>query len=113
MRERDIEAKFRAICQSLGWMCIKLMQTSVVGIPDRLVITSRGVMVFVELKSPTGKVSAIQAKTHQLLTRHNALVLVGYEPTKLAAAVALYAGEYETWQKLSNAGYQKPISGRQ
>lgn len=114
IRERDIEAKFRDLCKSLGWLSIKLMKTSVVGMPDRLVITKNGVLVFVELKSPTGKVSPIQARVHIQLACHNALVLVGFDPLGLATLIALYAGEYDRWRLLSaqSDGRQKPTSKR-
>jgi hypothetical protein len=107
MRERDIEAKFRDLCKSLGWSCIKLMKTSLVGIPDRLVITRGGVVVFVELKAPNGRVSKIQARVHECLAEHNLLVLVGCDHYKLASSVALYAGEYTRWRILLELGDQK------
>lgn len=41
-------------------MCIKLQCTGINGIPDRIVLKPNGTAVFVELKAPQGKLSAVQ-----------------------------------------------------
>ena len=58
MRESRLERYFRQeVVQRGGWT-IKLTGTK--GIPDRLVMMPGGVVVFVELKTDTGRLSKIQ-----------------------------------------------------
>ena len=50
MLEKQIERYLVKTCKEYGGMCIKL--TGYVGIPDRLVMTGDGRVMFVELKRP-------------------------------------------------------------
>jgi Holliday junction resolvase len=42
-----------------GWLCIKLIKTTVNGIPD-LICHRQGETVYIEVKRPTGKLSELQ-----------------------------------------------------
>lgn len=55
--EKDIERKLVAGVETLGGLCFKIGQD---GWPDRLVVLEGGRVVWVELKRPTGRLSALQ-----------------------------------------------------
>jgi len=61
--ERTIENYLRDKCKAMGFMCIKLNPSGLVGIPDRMVI-GNGRVVFVELKRPGGKPRPSQLAVH-------------------------------------------------
>lgn len=63
MLERDLEARFRKRIRAAGGMVIKLAPMQA-GVPDRLVLMA-GRMHLVELKTETGRLSAIQIHWHQ------------------------------------------------
>ena len=58
MLEKQIERKLTEEVKKLNGMCLK--QTSLVGIPDRLVLMPGGKMAFVELKAPGEKPRKLQ-----------------------------------------------------
>lgn len=51
--EADVESRICSFCQKQGWLCLKLILVSMMGFPDRTIITNHGV-VFFELKRPRG-----------------------------------------------------------
>ena len=65
MLERQEEQYLTKMVQSLGGLSLKL--TSLIGIPDRLVLLPEGKVIFVELKRPGEKPRKIQeARMRQL-----------------------------------------------
>ena len=58
MLEKQIERKLTEEVKKLNGMCLK--QTSLAGIPDRLVLMPGGKMAFVELKAPGEKPRKLQ-----------------------------------------------------
>lgn len=58
MLEKQIERKLAEEVKKLNGMCLK--QTSLAGIPDRLVLMPGGKMAFVELKAPGEKPRKLQ-----------------------------------------------------
>lgn len=89
MRERDVERRLRLLVEERGGMCVKLAPT-VNGMPDRMVITPRGEILLVELKSPSGRLRPIQR------VRHEQLASRGVE-----VAVLSTAREVEDWVGLA------------
>lgn len=65
MLEKQIEQYLTKKVRSLGGISIKL--TSLIGIPDRLVLLPEGRCVFVELKAPGESPRKIQLKRMQQL----------------------------------------------
>ena len=66
MRERDIERYFVGLCQNQGWLCEKFESPGKRGVPDRIVIAGPCCHVFfVELKTPTGRLSPLQRIDHE------------------------------------------------
>lgn len=60
MLEKDIEQKIKAFVASRGGRCLKFVSPSHVGVPDRIVLLPGGVVGFLEVKQPKGRLSEIQ-----------------------------------------------------
>lgn len=60
MIESQIERRLVDGVKRLGGMCIKFVSPGTPGVPDRIIITSTGKVIFVELKTETGRLSKIQ-----------------------------------------------------
>lgn len=75
MRERRVEAALARRVKDLGGWAVKLLP-SVMGLPDRIVLLPGGTVVFVELKSPTGKTAVHQDVVHERLRRLGFPVIV-------------------------------------
>lgn len=61
MRERTIEDGVRRWCKSRGIPFVKMDPMVYKGIPDRLVILPDGKVLWLEFKTPSGKVTMHQA----------------------------------------------------
>ena len=57
--ESKIQSKIIAKLQKEGWLCVKLIKTTLNGIPD-LMCLKNGITMFIEVKQPTGKLSELQ-----------------------------------------------------
>jgi hypothetical protein len=84
MLERDIEKKLAALVKKLGGLSYKFVSPGCDGVPDRIVITPGGAVVFWELKTETGRLSPRQRFHLKHLQEHNCNVLVcyGWEETE-------------------------------
>ena len=60
MRERDIEAYLRMRVKELGGIAYKFVSPGHAGVADRIVLLPGGVVWFVEVKAPGGKLSPLQ-----------------------------------------------------
>ena len=60
MRENYIEQRLVSEVKKHGGLCLKLASTGLDGIPDRLVLMSKGKIAFVELKAPKQKPRKLQ-----------------------------------------------------
>jgi len=60
VREKYIEQKLVSEVKEYGGLCLKLASTGLDGIPDRLVLMSKGKIAFVELKAPKQKPRKLQ-----------------------------------------------------
>ncbi len=61
VREVQVETYLKKGVYKAGGLCVKLSPMSYVGIPDRLVILSGGVIIFCEVKKPRGgKIARLQ-----------------------------------------------------
>ena len=59
MREQKIQKKITDQLTKDGWFVIKLMKTSINGIPDLMALRN-GTTKFIEVKKPGGTISVIQ-----------------------------------------------------
>lgn len=64
MRESAVERKLVNGIRKLGGMALKFVSPGHAGVPDRLVLLPGGRIIFVELKTATGRLSALQLVTH-------------------------------------------------
>lgn len=60
MLEKQIEAKLVKGIEEMGGIAYKFVSPGNVGVPDRLIVLPGGCVQFVELKTDTGQLSAIQ-----------------------------------------------------
>lgn len=60
MREKYIEKRLVSEVKKHGGLCLKLASTGLDGIPDRMVLMSKGKIAFVELKAPKQKPRKLQ-----------------------------------------------------
>lgn len=66
MREAEIEKRLRNGIRQIGGRCYKFVSPGNDGVPDRIVVLPGGKIVFVELKTETGRLSPLQ---HIQITR--------------------------------------------
>lgn len=60
MKESQIERRLVEGVKRLGGMCLKFVSPGTLGVPDRIIITAKGQVIFVELKTETGRLTKIQ-----------------------------------------------------
>ncbi len=77
MRESRIESWLRDQVKRLGGMCLKFVSPGNVGVPDRIIILDSKV-IFVELKTDTGRLSPKQVAMHRMMMARGADVRVVY-----------------------------------
>lgn len=79
MKESTIEKKLAHGLKPYGWRAIKLVSPGNDGMPDRLVLGPGGRVIFAELKTETGRLSAVQRVQIARLRRdgHDVRVLYG------------------------------------
>ena len=94
MLEKDIERRLVEGVKKLGGLCYKFVSPGTQGVPDRLIITAQGRVIFAELKTDTGVLTKVQKHTiSQMLLRHaDVRVVYGIEQVKeLLAEIELDA----------------------
>lgn len=80
MREKTVEARLRHGVEKMGGACLKWTSPGQDGVPDRIVILP-GRVIFVEMKTETGKLSKVQEYQIDRLRRlkQTACVVYGAE----------------------------------
>lgn len=68
INERDVERYLIKECEKRGWLCWKFVSPGRRGVPDRIVIRP-GSVAFVEVKRKGGRVSPLQIRRIEELTR--------------------------------------------
>lgn len=86
MRERVVERRLTEQIKAVGGWSVKLLP-SVAGLPDRIVLLPGGRIFFVELKSPSGRLSTVQEVIHHKLQNLGFTVHVLYSPWEVDAWV--------------------------
>lgn len=74
--ERDLERYFSTACKKHKFLTLKLNVRYARGWPDRIVALPGGKVLWVELKRPGGKTSALQDKLHKDLAQYQHIVHV-------------------------------------
>ena len=88
MLEKTIQQKILHYCKTKNILAYKMDSTSTVGFPDLTVILPDGEVLFIELKTDTGKLSRMQEYIHQQLTKQKANVYVCRSLEEFYAATA-------------------------
>lgn len=74
MSESKIQSKKIKQLEEEGYYVIKLITTNKPGIPDLIAIPKNSNVEFIEVKTPTGKVSELQKYRHKELKQHGLTV---------------------------------------
>lgn len=78
MLEKDIEKRLNKELKNLMCLNYKFISPGNSGVPDRIVISPSGVVIFVELKTQTGKKTTLQMAQISKLRGHNQKVVTVY-----------------------------------
>ena len=78
MLEKDIEKKFKRALEAKGCLVYKFSSPNCRGVPDRIVITTTGKILFVELKTEKGVLSKLQKVQIKKLLAYGQKVFVLY-----------------------------------
>ena len=92
MREAVIEAYLRDRVKELGGKAYKFVSPGNTGVPDRLVCLPGGRVVFVELKAPGKKPTALQRSQHKKLESLGFEVQVIDQKERVDQFIAEYMG---------------------
>lgn len=68
MKEQNVQTKIKKKLTEQGWLVVKLMKTSLNGIPD-LMCLKNGKAMFIEVKTDKGIVSPLQNERIECLRR--------------------------------------------
>jgi hypothetical protein len=84
LKESTIESKLVRLVRDRGGLCYKFVSPSNPGVPDRIVITPAGRVIFVELKTEIGRLATIQQWQIDEMRKRDAdvRVLKGLEDVK-------------------------------
>ena len=84
MLEKEIERRMVLEVKKRGGLCYKFVSPSNPGVPDRIVITPDGRVIFVELKTEIGRLSNIQKWQRSEMQKRGADVRVikGWDAAK-------------------------------
>lgn len=74
MKESTIEARLVRLVRARGGLCYKFVSPGNPGVPDRIVITPDGRTIYVELKTPVGRLAKMQKWQHTEMLKRNAEV---------------------------------------
>lgn len=99
MKESQIEAGLVRAVKQRGGLCFKWVSPGNNGVPDRIVITPKGRVIFAELKTNTGRLSQIQVLQQGLLRSRRAEVVTLYGMQDVEAFVAVVFPEEEVTPK--------------
>jgi archaeal holliday junction resolvase (hjc) len=78
MLEKEIEKKFKKTLEAKGCLVYKFASPNCRGVPDRIVITTTGKILFVELKTEKGVLSKLQKVQIKKLLAYGQKVFVLY-----------------------------------
>lgn len=67
MLERELERRLAKRVKEAGGLSAKWVSPGLAGVPDRIVLLPGGVVRFVELKRPGGRLTVLQGKVHAML----------------------------------------------
>lgn len=74
MLERDIEKRVKDYARSKGWLAYKFTSPGHAFVPDGILISPKGVVLFIEFKQSGKKPTAGQLREHERLRNQNCLI---------------------------------------
>jgi len=74
--EKDLERECRRYAEAQGFMSLKLVCPGTAGVPDRMFISPKGAITFVEFKKLNGRLSPIQTRMISIFKAHGHTVEV-------------------------------------
>lgn len=78
MLEKEVEAKLVSGVKKMGGIAYKFVSPGNAGVPDRIVILPDGRVIFVELKTASGRLSALQQRQIARIAKAGGQVRVVY-----------------------------------
>jgi hypothetical protein len=76
MLERDIEKRVKDYARSKGWLAYKFTSPGHIGVPDGLLISPVGFVIFMEFKQTGKKPTAMQQREIDRINQHDVMALV-------------------------------------
>jgi len=76
LTERQLEKAIKDTALKLGYLTYKFTSPSNCGVPDRIFINPHGYVFFIEFKSKTGKVTALQSKVFEDIGKNKVDVFI-------------------------------------
>lgn len=76
MLEKEIERRMVQMVKKRGGLCYKFVSPNNPGVPDRIVITPDGRVIFVELKTEVGRLAKLQKRQIEEMRKRGADVRV-------------------------------------
>ena len=76
MIESKLQTKVVDLCKKCGILAFKVDSSSTRGLPDLTLVLPCGTVLFIELKTETGRLSALQKRIHEKLRGNKANVAV-------------------------------------
>ena len=96
--EKTLQAFVKKECKAAGVLCYKFSSPSHRGVPDLILIGKQGRVIFVELKSPTGKgrLSPLQEHTIREIRNQKGTVYVASSKETVSTIIGLLAPDTGT-----------------
>lgn len=98
MTEKNVERKLVEGVKKLGGVAYKWVSPGNDGVPDRIVVLPNGHVVFVELKTDKGRLSAVQKRQIARLTVLNASACEVRGASGVEKFLGHYGKEVEEWR---------------
>lgn len=92
MREKDIERYLRDKVKTIGGIAYKFVSPGNTGVPDRIVLLPGGKIIFVELKAPGNKPTALQEMQQKKIRDLGFAVFVIDGKDKVDGLIGLISG---------------------
>jgi Holliday junction resolvase-like predicted endonuclease len=101
MKESDIQHSIITWLESIGMYVVKVIQTNKNGWPD-LQALQNGVTLFIEVKTPTGKLSELQKYRHKQLQDKGFIVITTHSLTHLQNELITIGTQIQEQRIISN-----------
>lgn len=101
MKESDIQHSIITWLESIGMYVVKVIQTNKNGWPD-LQALQNGVTLFIEVKTPTGRLSELQKYRHKQLKDKGFIVITTHSLTHLQHELIKIGSDLQNQRAICN-----------